>query len=183
MRTPSPAKAGVLLVLLAIASILFVKAYPWIDAAVYSLRLTMMPAPVTLPMPVADVRRRAIRDTWHASRPPARRHEGIDIFADKSTPVLSTTQGIVLRRQETPLGGYVIWVLGPAGHRHYYAHLDQPALLAPRDRVQPGTLLGYVGNTGNAKKTPPHLHYGIYTGTGPVNPYPFLVQHTVPDEG
>lgn len=181
MRTPSPAKAVVLLVLLALAAVLFVKAYPWIDAAIYAMRLTMMPAPVTLPMPVAQVRRKAIRDTWHASRPPARRHEGIDIFAEKGTPVLSTTEGMVLRRQETALGGYVVWVLGPGGHRHYYAHLDQPALLTARDRVQAGSVLGYVGNTGNAKTTPPHLHYGIYTGAGAVNPYPFLVQHSAPE--
>lgn len=183
MRTPSLAKTAGLLVLLAIGAVLFVKAYPWIDAAIYSLRLTMMPAPVTLPMPVAEVGRKQIRDTWHASRPPARRHEGIDIFAEKGTPVLSTTEGIVLRRQETALGGFVIWVLAPAGHRHYYAHLDQPALLAPRERVQPGTVLGYVGNTGNARKTPPHLHYGIYTGAGAVNPYPFLAQHSAPEKG
>lgn len=183
MRTPSLAKTAVLLVLLAIVAVLFVKAYPWIDAAIYSLRLTMMPAPATLPLPVAEVRRKEIRDTWHASRPPARRHEGIDIFAQRGTPVLSTTEGIVLRRQETALGGFVIWVLGPAGHRHYYAHLDQPALLAPRDRVQPGMVLGYVGNSGNAKTTPPHLHYGIYTGTGAVNPYPFLVKHSAPEKG
>jgi murein DD-endopeptidase MepM/ murein hydrolase activator NlpD len=47
-------------------------------------------------------------------------------------------------------------------------------LLDTRERVQPGTVLGFVGNTGNAKKTPPHLHYGIYTNTGPINPYPLL---------
>lgn len=149
-------------------------AWPWISAAIYSLRLTMMPAPTSLPMPVAGVARKAIRDTWHASRPPARRHEGIDIFAEKGTPVLSSTEGIVVRRAETQLGGYVIWVLGPGGHRHYYAHLDQPALLDMRERVQAGTVLGYVGNTGNARTTPPHLHYGIYTASGPINPYPLL---------
>lgn len=177
MRAPSPAKAIVLLVFLALGTILFVKAYPWIDAAIYSLRLTLRPAPETLPMPVEGLTRKALNDTWHASRPPARRHEGIDIFAEKGTPVLSTTEGIVLRRQDTPLGGYVIWVLGPGGHQHYYAHLDEPALLDARDRVLPGTILGYVGKTGNARTTPPHLHYGIYTGTGPVNPYPFLAKH------
>jgi peptidoglycan LD-endopeptidase LytH len=165
----------------ALLAAILILAYPWISAAIYSLRLTLMPAPASLPMPVAGVAKKAIRDTWHASRPPARRHEGIDIFAEKGTPVLSSTEGIVIRREETSLGGHVIWVLGPAGHQHYYAHLDQPALLDTRDRVQVGTLLGYVGNTGNAKTTPPHLHYGIYTGSGPVNPYPFLTaQETGP---
>lgn len=157
-----------------------IAAWPWISDAIYTLRLTLMPAPASLPMPVEGVKRKELRDTWHASRPPARRHEGIDIFADKGTPVLSSTEGIVVRREETGLGGFVIWVLGPAGQRHYYAHLDQPALLDGRTRVQPGTLLGYVGNTGNARTTPPHLHYGIYTSAGAINPFPLLAMPTVP---
>jgi murein DD-endopeptidase MepM/ murein hydrolase activator NlpD len=65
-------------------------------------------------------------------------------------------------------------VLGPGGQRHYYAHLDRFAGVFAGMRVQAGTLLGYVGNSGNAKGTPPHLHYGIYTASGAINPYPLL---------
>jgi murein DD-endopeptidase MepM/ murein hydrolase activator NlpD len=65
-------------------------------------------------------------------------------------------------------------VFGPAGHTHYYAHLDQFAGAGRGDRVQVGTVLGTVGNTGNARTTPPHLHYGIYTDSGAINPYPLL---------
>lgn len=66
-------------------------------------------------------------------------------------------------------------MIGPGGERHYYAHLDDwaPGLRAWRE-VRPGDLLGFVGTTGNARGTPPHLHYGIYAGDGAINPYPRL---------
>jgi murein DD-endopeptidase MepM/ murein hydrolase activator NlpD len=166
------------IVLIAMLSI----ALPWLDAAWFAIRLVQTPAPATLPIPVENVKRGALADTWHASRPPARRHEGIDIFARKGTPVLATTEGIVLRRGQNRLGGNVLWVLGPGGQRHYYAHLDRFAFVSAGDRVNPGTQLGYVGNTGNAKTTPPHLHYGIYTQDGAINPYPLLAQPAKPKQ-
>lgn len=147
---------------------------PWLRDAVYAMRLSAMPAPPTLAMPVAGVRPAALRDTWHAARSEGRRHEGIDIFAKRGTAVRSATEGIVLRVGTNRLGGQVVWVLGPGGQRHYYAHLDSYSDVAPGMRVEPGRVLGYVGNTGNAKGTPPHLHYGVYGLGGPVNPYPLL---------
>ena len=168
------AKALRLLLLLALLATLAYLSWPWLSTTLYSARLSFMPVPSTLPIPVGGVTSRQLRDTWHAARPPARRHEGIDIFAKKGTPVLATTEGLVLRRDETRLGGMVVWVYGPGGQRHYYAHLDSYAGAAPGDRVQAGALLGYVGNTGNARTTPPHLHYGIYTAAGPINPFPLL---------
>ena len=157
-------------------------ALPWIDTGLYAMRLASMEPPTALAMPVANVKPAGLRDTWHASRPPARRHEGIDIFAKRGTPVVSASEGIFLRRGESNLGGKVVWVLGPAGHRHYYAHLDDYAYVTVGERVKPGTVLGYVGNTGNARTTPPHLHYGVYTSGGPVNPYPLLVQKSKPPQ-
>ena len=73
------------------------------------------------------------------------------------------------------LGAGQVWKLGPGGERHYYAHLDDwdPAL-AKGEVVDPGTPLGSVGNTGNARTTPPHLHYGIYGRDGAVDPLPRL---------
>ncbi len=149
-------------------------AFPWLDRAWYAFRLSAMAPPTVLAMPVAALAPRALKDTWHAARGASRRHEGIDIFAAKGTPVLAATEGIVLRLEETPVGGKVVWVLGPAGHHHYYAHLDQFATVRAGDRILAGTLLGYVGNTGNAKTTPPHLHYGVYADQGAINPYPLL---------
>lgn len=140
----------------------------------YGLRLVRMPAPTALPVPVQGVRASALRDTWGGARSGGRRHEGIDIFARRDTPVLSTTEGIVSRVGTNSLGGKVVWVIGPGGQRHYYAHLNGYASIQAGQRVQPGSVLGYVGNTGNAQGTPPHLHYGIYTGKGAINPYPLL---------
>jgi murein DD-endopeptidase MepM/ murein hydrolase activator NlpD len=147
---------------------------PWLRHAVYAMRLTAMPAPSALAMPVNGVRPAALRDTWHATRSEGRRHEGIDIFARRGTAVRAATEGIVLRVGTNRLGGQVVWVLGPGGQRHYYAHLDRFSDVAPGMRVEEGRVLGYVGNTGNAKGTPPHLHYGVYGAGGPVNPYPLL---------
>ena len=154
--------------------ILISLALPWLQNAVYAIRLSSMPAPTALPIPVLGLTRKSLTDTWHASRPPRRRHEGIDIFAKKGTPVISNTEGIVLRRGENTLGGNVVWVLGPGGLRHYYAHLDQFSDVTAGKRVDVGTVLGYVGNTGNARTTPPHLHYGVYATGGAIDPYPLL---------
>lgn len=147
---------------------------PYVDRALYAARLASMPAPSALAMPVQGVAQRALRDTWHAARSSGRKHEGIDIFAARGTPVLSATEGIVSRVGTNDLGGKVVWVMGPGRQMHYYAHLDDYAEISAGDRVAPGTVLGYVGNTGNARGTPPHLHYGVYTGAGAINPYPLL---------
>lgn len=137
--------------------------------------LMAMPVPDALPVPVAGVRARAIADTWGAPRGTDRTHQGVDIFAPRGTPVASTTRGIVVSVREGGLGGRQVWVLGPAGERHYYAHLDDWAAgLAVGRIVEAGTPLGTVGTTGNARTTPPHLHYGIYGAGGALDPLPRL---------
>ena len=158
------------IVLIAAGSVL----RPWLGGIAYAIRLSTRRAPATLPVPVAGVRPGQLADTWGGPRSGGRRHEGIDIFARRGTPVLSATEGIVLSVGTNPLGGRVVWVLGPGGQRHYYAHLDRYGDVHAGVRVLPGTIVGYVGNTGNAATTPPHLHYGIYTVDGPIDPYPFL---------
>lgn len=147
---------------------------PAVERSAYLSRLVMSDPVRHLRLPVDRVAQRQLRDTWHAARSHGRKHEGIDIFAAKGTPVRSTTEGIVSRIGTNKLGGNVVWVLGPGGHRHYYAHLDQVANIRTGERIGAGALLGFVGNTGNAKLTPPHLHYGIYTGNGAINPFPLL---------
>ena len=128
-----------------------------------------------LPVPVIGVRRQRLSDSWGAPRSQGRQHQGIDIVAPRGRPVISTTRGIVRSVSTNRLGGQVVWVTGPGGQAHYYAHLDRYSSIRAGDIVQPGTVLGYVGDTGNAKGTTPHLHYGIYApGSGPINPYPFL---------
>lgn len=130
-----------------------------------------------LPLPVKGVKRSQLYDTWGAARSNGRQHQGIDIFAERGTEVLSTTDGIVMKVGLNGLGGKVVWVLGPEMSRHYYAHLDDYAEhIQQGDWVRAGEVLGYVGNTGNAKNSPPHLHYGIYFKDGAVNPYPYLTE-------
>lgn len=129
------------------------------------------PSARSLPNPLPGT---ALTDTWGAARSGGRTHEGIDIFAKRDTPIQSTTRGIVLNLGENSLGGRTVTILGPGGWRHYYAHLERYPDLNRGDWVQAGDVVGYVGNSGNARGTPPHLHYGIYTGSGATNPYPLM---------
>lgn len=131
--------------------------------------------PPKLPVPVEEVSSMDLEDTWGAPRSGDRRHEGIDIFAPLGRPVTSTTNGVVFKVGEDSLGGHVVRVLGPGWQWHYYAHLDRFADVKPGSIVHQGTVLGYVGNTGNANGTPHHLHYGVYRFLGGArNPYPLL---------
>lgn len=173
-----------LVVRLLLLGILFLAAYallgPYLHATWYAIRLGSMPAPESVSVPVRGVQFRQLRDTWHAARGAGRKHEGIDIFAPRGTPVHSATEGIVLRVGENRLGGRVVWVLGPGGQRHYYAHLDRFADVSAGVQVRAGTVLGYVGTSGNAAGTPPHLHYGIYEAGGAINPYTLLQAPAAP---
>jgi murein DD-endopeptidase MepM/ murein hydrolase activator NlpD len=165
-------------VVLAVVAALAVWAWPRLPDAArapwHMARLAWQEAPSALPVPVQGVTPARLADTWGAARAGGRRHEGIDIFAARGTPVLSTTEGVVMQVGTNNLGGQVVWVLGPGRQRHYYAHLDGYADIQRGQLVAPGDVLGYVGNTGNAKGTPPHLHYGIYDG-GAINPYDLLM--------
>src|SRR5215217_5406432 len=132
-------------------------------------------------MPLQDVSKKAVADTWHAPRGTGRQHEGQDIFAPRGTPILSATNGFVYKIGENNLGGQTVSVIGSGGRVYYYAHLDSYAPgLEVGDPVSTRTVLGYVGTTGNAQGTPPHLHFGIYTTTGAINPLPLLTDRTAP---
>jgi murein DD-endopeptidase MepM/ murein hydrolase activator NlpD len=128
-----------------------------------------------LAMPLENVRKQQIADTWGAPRGTNRTHEGQDIFAAKGTPILSATSGYVYNIGENNLGGQTVSVIGRGGRVYYYAHLDSYApQLKEGDWVTTRTVLGYVGTTGNAQGTPPHLHFGIYATGGAINPLPLL---------
>ena len=127
-----------------------------------------------LTIPVKDVATSRIVDSWEARRSGGRKHQGVDIFAPCGREVLSATRGVVLRIGENNLGGRIVGVLGPAGSWHYYAHLSRVADIKRGDIVAAGSVLGYVGNTGNATGGPCHLHYGIYMQGKANNPYPYL---------
>ena len=128
-----------------------------------------------LEMPVQGVSKSQIADSWHAPREGERLHEGQDIFASRGTPVLSATEGYITQIGENKLGGHTISVIGAGGRIYYYAHLDSYAPhIASGDHVTPQTMLGYVGTTGNAASTPPHLHFGVYATGSALNPLPLL---------
>lgn len=128
-----------------------------------------------LRLPVEGVSLNRVKDSWHAGRSGGRLHEGQDIFAPRGTPVYSATEGYVVRVGENGLGGNVVFVHGAGGRSYYYAHLDSHAEgLAVGDYVTTETVLGYVGTTGNAADTPPHLHFGVYASGGALNPFPLL---------
>lgn len=139
------------------------------------LRLSTMPPDEVLWMPLPQIPVRRVANTWGAPRSGGRQHEGQDLFAPKGTPVYSATRGVVVRITDRTLGGNSVFVLGPGGRTYFYTHLDAYAGgLQAGHEVTPGTVLGYVGNTGNARTTPPHLHFGVYTHGGAVNPLPLL---------
>ena len=149
---------------------------PLMDRPRMLWQITRMDPPTALPVPVEGVAARRIADTWGAARDGgARGHEGVDIFAPRGTPVRSSTVGIVTAVRDGGLGGRQVRVLGPARERHYYAHLDDwaPGLHAFQ-RVRAGDALGIVGDTGNARGTPPHLHYGIHGAQGAYDPLPLF---------
>lgn len=138
-------------------------------------------ADVVLQVPVEGVRVAHVADTWGAARDGGRSHDGQDLFAPAGTPVRSATDGFLWRIGERPRGGLTITVIGGGGRRYYYAHLSAYGDVREGQRVTPDTILGYVGNTGNAVTTPPHLHFGVYEsrdedcGWDAIDPLPLLV--------
>jgi murein DD-endopeptidase MepM/ murein hydrolase activator NlpD len=140
----------------------------------YTLRVNREPSLSVFP--VLGRGNAAVGSFWGAARDAgARQHEGIDIFAKRGTPAVAATAGFITRTGETPLGGRVVWLSDTEHGNHiYYAHLDKQ-LVSPGQQVQAGDTLGLVGNTGNARTTVPHLHFGIYrSGQGAVDPFPFV---------
>ncbi|TKD62563.1 M23 family metallopeptidase [Flavobacterium sp. ASW18X] len=137
----------------------------------YTLLIRRRP---TYYFPVSGKDNSAVQSFWGAPRAGgARQHEGIDIFAARGTPVVAATDGRVVSTRNQGLGGKQVWLAdGLFGNRLYYAHLDS-IIASAGQKVTIGDTLGLVGNTGNAKTTAPHLHFGIYKSKA-VDPYPFV---------
>ncbi|MEC4340778.1 M23 family metallopeptidase [Stenotrophomonas pavanii] len=160
---------------IAVVAVMAVWNSPWAAAPKMLWTLSRMPPATGLPVPVDGVRPGQIADTFGAPRGRDRSHAGIDIFARRGTPVRSATPGVIADVREGGLGGRQVWVIGPGRERYYYAHLEDWAEgLARGQVVQAGDLLGHVGDSGNAKGTPPHLHWGIYGTDGARDPLPLL---------
>lgn len=97
-------------------------------------------------------------------------HKGVDVFAQKGTPIHSSTSGVVLWTGEISMGGKVAFVLGPKWRIHYYAHMDT-ITTSTLSFVGKNTAIGTVGDSGNAAGKSPHLHYSIVTTV----PYPWRI--------
>lgn len=138
----------------------------------YTITVVVRPS---LAFPVSGHDTTAIR-SWYGDPRDAgrRRHEGLDIFAPRGTPVIAAASGVVRSIRPNNLGGRVVWLRDDEARSHYYAHLDR-VLVQRGDRVTLGDTIGLVGNTGNARTTPPHLHFGLYS-QGSFDPYPALYE-------
>ena len=116
----------------------------------------------------------SIQSFWGSVRDGgARSHEGVDIFASRGTPVVAPVEGMVTSVRDRGLGGKQVWLRDGKRNWHlYFAHLDSQ-VVTNLQRVMPGDTLGFVGNTGNARTTAPHLHFGIYE-KGAFDPLPVI---------
>ncbi len=142
-------------------------------------------APQLQAPPIEGLKVSQLHDSFDEMRG-AGRHEAIDIMAPRGTPVHAVTDGVVTKLFLSKPGGKTIYLFDPAGiFCYYYAHLDayQPDLREGM-RVSRGQVIGYVGSTGNANPSAPHLHFTIFRlgpekhwwqGTA-LNPYPFLLR-------
>ncbi len=127
----------------------------------------------SLAFPVTGFTATAVQSLFGMARDAgARSHEGIDIFAPRGTAAVAVADGVA-QPSTNNLGGNVVWLHDRRRNlTFYYAHLDRAAITGTA-AVKRGDVLGYVGNTGNARTTAPHLHFGIYA-RGAIDPLPFV---------
>lgn len=116
-----------------------------------------------LMVPVAGIPPDRVPDTFLAARSGNRLHRAVDILAPRGTAVLSADDGKVLRLSSNALGGTTIYALDPTGRFvYYYAHLERYREgIREGEELRRGDLIGYVGTSGNAPPTVPHLHFQV----------------------
>ena len=150
-------------------------------AMVYAVPGTLKPA---LLLPVLGVSPEKLRDSYSHPRSRGRTHHALDIMAPRGTPVIAAVDGRIRKLFNSKGGGISIYQFdAKEEHVYYYAHLDRYADgLREGQIVTQGSIIGYVGTTGNAPESAPHLHFAIevlpptkeWWKGEPVNPYPLL---------
>lgn len=138
-----------------------------------------------LTIPVQGVRPTDLRDTYNEPRG-GRVHEALDIPAPRGTPVLSASDGKLLKLHNSKPGGLMVYAADATDRFIFmYGHLDRYADgLSEGMMLRRGQVIGYVGTTGNAPPATPHLHFVISRGQPsvswwkgtPINPYPLLAR-------
>jgi len=139
-----------------------------------------------LMIPVEGVTAAQLHDTFSDARAQGRVHEALDIMAPRGTAVLAVADGTVEKLFNSVPGGLTIYQFEPSGrYAYYYAHLDRYADgLQEKQAIRRGDVIGYVGSTGNADPSAPHLHFAIFElgperqwwkGTA-LNPYPVFTR-------
>lgn len=129
----------------------------------------LMPAPI-IPVEGATVQSWNPQSFWYEPWGPSIVHKGIDIFAPKGRPIIAPTAGLILYTGAIDRGGQVALMITPSLRVHYFAHLDRIDASVGHLLWQ-GDQIGLVGDSGNAKGKPPHLHYTVVT----LIPYPWRI--------
>jgi len=141
-------------------------------------------SPTSLMIPVVGIKREQLQDTFTAARSQGRVHNAMDIMAPLGTPVIAVADGEIARFFDSERGGITIYQYSSdKKFVYYYGHLQKRAeRLSEKDYVRRGTVIGYVGDTGNSGAGNYHLHFSIailddpkriFDGTE-INPYPLL---------
>jgi murein DD-endopeptidase MepM/ murein hydrolase activator NlpD len=116
----------------------------------------------------------AYSDTWGAPRSGGRHHMGTDVFAPMGSPAYAVIDGVVRRESTSSNGGLQVYLRGSDGNEYFYAHMSRYVARVGQ-HVSTGEEIAKVGDTGNARGGPPHVHFEVHPGGGaPVNPYPYV---------
>lgn len=103
-----------------------------------------------------------------------RTHAAIDVYAEMGAPIIAPVSGVVQTVKTSDIGGHTVSFLGDDGITYYFAHMAQPSPVLKGQRLNIGSYVGAVGNSGSAKNTKPHLHLSMKRNGSPINPYQYL---------
>lgn len=136
-------------------------------------RVDGLPAHPATPIACPVVGYVSFTDTYGAPRSGGRSHEGVDMFAAEGTPLVAVSDGttFLVENVDDDIGGVSLWIRADNGDTYYYAHNAANAVGSNGESVRRGQVVAYLGRTGNAASTPPHLHFEVHPGGGaPINP-------------